>query len=118
MTDKNKTDEQTAAREASLSAPICSALKWMPGPAEDGGGTAGKDEAGNDMWWDGDMFIAVVELRDGSRDIFLASVSCDEEMFDLRHPLTGDSISEWGTDSISWWAKIDEYNLPPNTVVK
>lgn len=93
--------------------PPTTLLRWTPGPAEGGGGSAGKDSHGHPLWWDGDYIIAIVELADGGRDVFLASVSCDDEYFELLNPLTSDIITEWSADDISWFAVLEHGQLPP-----
>lgn len=62
---------------------------------------------------DGDQLMIVVELANGGRDIALVNITADDEGTSLRDPLSGDYISEWETDSISWWAKVTKAHLPP-----
>ena len=95
---KPETPEQLEA-ESGSSAPTCSAsIDWYPGPAQDGGGTAG-----GEYWNDGDTLLIVVELRGGASEVVCVNVSADEGRADMTLQSTGDDTG-WTLSDISWWA--------------
>jgi hypothetical protein len=85
------------------------ALEWHKGPAEGGTGTAGKDDKGHDLWWDGDCLLVIVETNHG-REVSVIHITSDEETFSISDS-NGD-LWGWDTTDISWWAKLDKRNLP------
>lgn len=91
---------------------ICSEIRWMPGPANDGEGTAGKDSNGNDLWWDGDLLLITIDTV-GGRETTLIHVAADGDQLGMIDPLSGDYLCDYGFDEIEWWARLDEGNLPP-----
>lgn len=88
-------------------------LEWHKGPAEDGEGTAGKNEDGVPQWWDGDRLLIIIETNNG-REIAVVDISADEDAFDVRDASSGYTYDAWGPECWSWWAKLTKHNLPPN----
>ena len=90
-------------------------IDWKRGPAQGGGGTAGKRD-GCPIWRDGDLLLIVVNTIGGG-SVFLCRVNSDgDEDWDqlsFVDPETGDEYFGYYEDDIDWFAVIDETNLPP-----
>lgn len=92
--------------------PVSCNLEWHPGPANGGVGTAG-EKNGVSQWWDGDILLIIVETNSG-REFAVVHISADgDDYFEVRDASTGDDYDAWSPDEWSWWAKLDEKNLPP-----
>lgn len=88
-------------------------LEWRKGPAEDGEGTAGKNDEGVPQWYDGDRLLIVIETNNG-REIAVVDICADENDFSVKDASSGDEYDAWSPESWSWWAKLTKHNLPPN----
>ena len=86
-------------------------LIWHEGPANGGGGTAGKRE-GAPWWYDGETIIAIFETTTG-REIVILRVLADESGLSFTDTTTGDDFSAWSDLDIHWWAKLTKDNTPP-----
>ena len=86
-------------------------LEWHKGPDLGGEGTAGKDEQGRALWYDGDVILAVFELI-GGREYYILFISCDEDFFSVKDT-EGNEFCAWSINDVSWWAKITDEVLPP-----
>ena len=107
--------ESATSCEASSGACCSAFLMWVRGPANGGGGTAGiKDGVPN--WWDGDLLLVVVETNVG-RDVSAVRVSADGPHLSFVNAGTGEDDFGWGSEDISWWAKLDGC-IPPNPKVE
>ena len=91
-------------------------LQWKPGPAQGGGGTAGKRD-GCPIWHDGDLLLIVVNTK-GGRSVFLSRVGTDGDQLSFFDPETDDDNFGYWDGAIDWFAVIDETNLPPKNKLK
>ena len=87
--------------------PCCVSLVWMPGPANDGEGTAG-----HDLWWDGETLLVIVDTM-GGPETFLVLVQADGSQLSFVDRSTGNDDFGYGAGNISWWAKLEGI-LPHN----
>lgn len=88
-------------------------ITWMPGRAQGGGGTAGKDEAnGAPLFFNGDRLLLIIET-DLGREMAVVDIDCDEDYFRVTEVTSGEGFDTWGPESWSWWAKLDKTTLPP-----
>jgi hypothetical protein len=93
----------------------CSPLRWRKGPAQKGGeGTAGVDELGKAVWWDGETIMTIVRTN-GGMEYDILNVSTDEGTAYLQLQSTGDDWG-WTFNEILWWAKIEAENLPKENI--
>lgn len=114
MNEPQQTHEMPPAVGLGSSDMFGASLEWRKGPAEDGEGTAGKNEDGVPQWWDGDRLLIIIETNNG-REIAVVDISADEDAFDVRDASSGETYDAWGPECWSWWAKLTKHNLPPNT---
>ena len=92
---------------------FCASLEWHKGPAENGEGTAGKDEeTGAPLFYNGDRLLLIIETNKG-REIAVVDIDCDEDYFRVTAASSGDDFDAWGPEAWSWWAKLDKRNTPP-----
>jgi hypothetical protein len=86
---------------------FCKNLTWHH--ISEGIGTAGKDDDGKPLWFDGDRVLVIVETNIG-REIAAVRIDCDVHFFHVYD--SDEDDFGWMPDSWEWWAKLDKTNLP------
>lgn len=87
-------------------------LEWHPGPAQGGGGTAGKDANGVSSWYNGDRLMIIIDTNKG-REVAVVDIDCDEDYFRVNDAGSGESYDAWGPYDWLWWAELTDKNMPP-----